>query len=144
MSDHICIPEPVARAAEVRAHGGSWQKAAEEAMWSLGGLKTWIRNHEAIWARELGRARREARESACDEAVAVLRRQLRTDDARAMLTAADKLTARFAGSTEKKQEAPTTESPDETNWDEMESMVTALEPMLESPAPCISGADSAR
>lgn len=96
------VPEPVLRAAEVRAHGGSWQLAADEAQWSLAGLRTWIRRHQALWARELGRARREARNAACDEAVATLRKHLRTREAKASLGAASTLTARFAGPDVKK------------------------------------------
>ncbi|MFL5327339.1 MAG: hypothetical protein ACJ8C4_00355 [Gemmataceae bacterium] len=76
--------------------GASWSAASAEAGWSVAGLKKWIRDHPQIWARELGRFRRENQEAAGDEAVAVLRKQLRATEAKTVLQAAVVLAGRFA------------------------------------------------
>jgi hypothetical protein len=89
-------PNAIARAAEIRAHGGSWPAAAETARWTEYGLRRWIRSHPALWAREVGRARRESRDEACDESVAVLRRKLRDDADKTALDAAKILGGQFA------------------------------------------------
>lgn len=80
----------------MRAAGASWSAAATEAGWGLAGLKTWIRDHPRLWARELGRARRDTQDAACDEAVSVLRKQLRGAEAQTILRAAIALAGRFA------------------------------------------------
>src|SRR5262249_18477181 len=59
------------------------------------GLRGWVRDHPGPWARALGRARREARDAACDEAVAMLRRQLRSEEDKTVFRAAAALAARF-------------------------------------------------
>jgi hypothetical protein len=82
------VPNAVIRAAEARATGWSWPAAAKEAGWTLTGLRRWIRDHEKLWYRELYRARREARDIACDEAVAVLRKQLRAEEDKTTFQAA--------------------------------------------------------
>jgi len=89
------VPKPVTLAAEARARGASWPAAAEEAKWELAGLRLWVRDHPREWARTLGRARRDNRDAACDEAVAVLRRQLRSDTDKTAFQAAAALAGRF-------------------------------------------------
>jgi hypothetical protein len=82
------IPDAVARAAEVRAHGGTWPRCAAAADWDEHGLRRWIRANVALWYREVGRARRESREEACDETVVVLRTKLRGKSDKTSLEAA--------------------------------------------------------
>jgi hypothetical protein len=95
------IPLPVIRAAEARALGSSLSAAAAEAGWALSGLRRWINRHPAVWYRALARARRDARDAACDEAVAFLRKHLRADEDKTSLQAAGSLTSRFAGTKDK-------------------------------------------
>jgi hypothetical protein len=92
MSD---VPNAIARAAEARALGGSWVTAAAAARWTLAGVRRWIRDNESSWFRELYRARREAHDAARDEAVAVLRQQLRADEAKTTLQAAAALATKL-------------------------------------------------
>ena len=94
MNDYL--PIPVIQAAEARALGGSWSAAAEAAGWSVDGLRKWILARQRVWCREVGRARREARDSACDEAVAMLRKQLRAKEAKTILLAASAIARQFA------------------------------------------------
>ena len=90
------IPIAIMRAAEARANGLSYAAAAKAATWSLEDLHRWIRKHEWEWYRVLHRARRDARDLACDEAVALLRQQLRDDEKKTIFNAADALAKRFA------------------------------------------------
>src|SRR5262245_58977171 len=90
------IPNAVIKFAEARAQGSSWQAATRESGWSLKGLQRWIRKHPAAWYRELFRARRDARDSACDEAVAMLRVQLRDEEAKTKFEAANAVAKHFA------------------------------------------------
>lgn len=92
------VPNAVIKFAEARAAGLSWSAAAREAGWSLDGLHRWIRRNQVAWYRELFRARRDARDSACDEAVAMLRVQLRNEEAKTKLAAASAVAKHFANS----------------------------------------------
>ena len=82
------IPSAIARAAEVRAHGGSWPAAAQAAGWTAAGIQRWIRGHRQLWACEVGRARRDSRDEACDESVVALRKKLRAKTDKTVLEAA--------------------------------------------------------
>src|SRR5437870_3098760 len=73
------IPKSITRAAAARARGSSWDVAAQEAGWPKHDLQGWITRHKLQWHRALNLARWEARDAACDEAVSVLRVQLRED-----------------------------------------------------------------
>ncbi len=82
------IPLPVMRAAEARANGLSMTAAATTGGWTIDGLRRWINRHSAVWYRVLKRARCDARDAACDEAVAYLRKHLRADEDKTSLQAA--------------------------------------------------------
>ena len=90
------VPPEIFRAAEARAMGASWEAAAMRAGWEMAGLRAWIRRHLPLWYRALARARRDQQTAACDEAVAVLRKHLRNDEAKSCLRAAESLTATFS------------------------------------------------
>jgi hypothetical protein len=90
------VPNAIVRAAEVRAYAGSWAAAAEAAGWTVRGLQRWIRSHPALWAREVGRARREARDEAGDESVVALRKKLRDKESKTVLDAAKIVGQHFA------------------------------------------------
>lgn len=89
------IPLAIVRAAEVRAHGGSWAAAAESGGWTARGLHRWVRLHVELWAREVGRARRFSRDEACDESVAVLRSNLRGKDRKLALESTKVIGSKF-------------------------------------------------
>jgi hypothetical protein len=108
------IPNAVVKFAEARAAGSSWQAAARESGWSLDGLRRWIRKHPAAWYRELFRARRDARDSACDEAVAMLRVQLRDEEPKTKFEAANAVAKHFASGKVRKHAARSTKN-DETS-----------------------------
>jgi hypothetical protein len=103
---HNDVPQAVIRAAEARAQGSSWPVAAEKSGWELPGLRAWIDRHQQQWAREYGRARREAHDTAGDEAVTVLRRKLRDEESKTVLAAATALAGRFAAKKGKPRAAP--------------------------------------
>jgi hypothetical protein len=103
MSD---IPDAIARAVEVRAHGGSWPKCAAAAEWEEYGLRRWIRANTALWFREVGRARRESRDEACDETVVVLRNKLRADEDKTSLEAAKIIGGHFNPAKHRRPKAP--------------------------------------
>jgi hypothetical protein len=89
------VPNAILRAAEARAQGLSWSAAAEQAGWQLPGLRAWIRRNRKSWHRVLGQARSEIHDAACDEAVTMLRRQLRASEPETAIAAATALTARL-------------------------------------------------
>jgi hypothetical protein len=88
-------PNWILRAADTRAQGGSMLAAAEACGKPHGCLRHWIRLHKRAWFRVLQSARREARDSACDEAVARLRQQLRADEQKAIFEAAAAIAKNF-------------------------------------------------
>lgn len=73
------VPNAILRAADARAQRLSWA-AAEQAGWQLPGLRAWIRRNRSLWHRVLGQARSEIHDATCDEAVTMLRRQLRASE----------------------------------------------------------------
>jgi len=90
------IPIAVIKAAEARAQGNSWEATAAASGWPLDQLRLWIRKRTRQWDQAIGRARREARDSACDEAVATLRVQLRDKKTKTKCEAANVVARHFA------------------------------------------------
>jgi hypothetical protein len=125
------LPTAILRAADARAQGLSWAAAANEAGWNLPGLRSWIRAHRSLWARELGRARRETHDAACDEAVTMLRRQLRAQTEKTILTAATALAARLAPNKSK----PANPKPAEMDPAQESALANHLEQLLEAMGP---------
>ncbi|HVK14601.1 MAG TPA: hypothetical protein VM597_38035 [Gemmataceae bacterium] len=70
----------VERAAELRAAGFAWKSVAEELDRPWKTVEKWPRLYPDFWADRLAAARAELRDGAADEAVAVLRNLLRSDD----------------------------------------------------------------
>ncbi len=90
------IPIPIILAAQARASGLSFKAAADAAGWPLDDLHCWIRKNAKQWYRALHQSRRDTRDSACDEAVAMMRQQLRDAEKKTIFNAADALAKRFA------------------------------------------------
>ncbi len=106
------IPAWVVRAAEMRAQGGSINAAADAAGKTANRLLHWIRGHKPQWFAALQSARRETRDAACDEAIAMLRKQLRDKEAKSIYQAAASLSKTFK-SNQVKQPGAARPSPDD-------------------------------
>ncbi len=128
------MPKSVIRAAEARAQGWSWTTAAKEAGWTLHGLRQWIRQHESSWFRELYRARREAHAAACDEAIAILRQQLRSTEDKTTFQAASTLATKLP-TRKPKPPAPNMSAEDAQMLDEYKTLLTDLSEPDEVAAP---------
>lgn len=106
------VPTWVLRAADVRAQGASLDAAAEAAGKTTNQLLKWIRWHKRQWFAALQSARRETRDAACDEAIAMLRKQLRDKEAKSIYQAAASLSKTFK-SNQVKQPGAARPSPDD-------------------------------
>lgn len=107
------VPNAILRAAEARSQGLSWPAAAEQAGWQLPGLRACIRRNRKSWHRVLGQARCEIHDAACDEAVTMLRRQMRTEDPETAISAATALTARLGKPKPKSKPADKNKDPEQ-------------------------------
>src|SRR5688572_24708455 len=92
----MSYPEPglaneVVRAAELRAEGQSWEQVARALGCPQLTVRKWSEEYPAFWADHLETARIEVREQANDEAVAVLRTLLRSEDDKVRRDAAREL-----------------------------------------------------
>lgn len=78
-------------AAEYRVAGLSWEAIAGKMDRAVQTLKTYPRDYPSFWKEMIEQARQAIAAEAADEAVHVLRNQLRTDDEKIKLDAAKKL-----------------------------------------------------
>src|SRR5438132_14385367 len=79
------------RAAEMRAHGLSWDTVARKLKLDEEELQQLVHDAGPAYRRLLATARREVRGEAADEALVTLRRELRSDEDKARRGAADSI-----------------------------------------------------
>src|SRR5262245_60114715 len=128
-------PIAVIKAAEARALGNSWEAAASASGWPLDQLRRWIRKRHSQWDRVLFRARRDARDSACDEAVPPLRVHLRDKKSKPKIDAATAVANHFSLPESKRRPAKSQKASSESDKIHVtstESELTELEKEIEA------------
>jgi hypothetical protein len=98
-------------AAELRAAGNVWEKVADDTGYPIAVVKTWPHRYRARWQRELAAAERRALADATAEAILMLRKQLRSEDASSVREAAGKLVQIRVALERAAPTPPTTDSP---------------------------------
>lgn len=81
----------VRAAAESRAAGNAWEKVAADVGRTTAVVRTWPRRYAGVWREAFADAERRALAEATAEAVVLLRKQLRSEDEKAVREASLKL-----------------------------------------------------